>query len=452
MQYSKPMSGFELGQFLVHGRGLSLSFWRLPGFTDLPVSEQAFCYLLGRELILPVEPIAEIASQELLQIIGREKLASYCLNQLLSRPGLADIFSEAFARSLRRLAIQESLEYETITRDFAYLHQLLNDFQIDVLWLKGSGLAVMVYGDPSYRIIADFDLLCQSRLAELTECFTQGSYELDLFRCAQVGVGPIRSLVDLSLQPGDEWVACGAMALWNPAGGTVDFKLDPLERGVKFKEQMRIWSESVQVEYAGKTIRCPGFRDQLVIACCHLHKDYFEEYRRILDVHLIVLQLTPEDWPLVVRQAKVEGISDSIWAGLALAQDRFLTKVPPSVMRELRPCRFGAKWYALALNYRFLWNQNPLVALLMHCVFAEDRDRKNKALAAVFFPPTQFLSAYYAAGKPLNIVSHLMFLLLHWCVIAWPANMVRKTIGSRLWTYETVFRSESTEVPKAIVP
>ncbi len=430
------MQSFELGRFFLHGRGLSLKVWRMPAFEQLPEEERALYKLLGRVPTVAMPELSAQSRQRLLQIIAQERLAGYVFHRVQQDDGeLHQLVDPSFSDSLRRLLIVESAEYEMLRQKFVRLHKMLGELTENIIWLKGVGLSMQVYPDPSHRLFCDFDLLTVANLPALSEVLVKGQFEVDFEQSSQFGVGPMGSLQDLLLQPGKDWVACGPVTLCDTTRTCIDFKLDPFERGMKLKGTERFQRESLRVICSGLAIQCPGLRDQLIISCCHLHKDYFQEYRRLLDIHLICAKLDAADWLAIIDEAKKEGVCSSVWSGLSLVVNRLGTKVPYDVIEQLRPRGIGARFYTLMLNYRFVWNQNPLIALILHCCFAEDRQRKSRALAKTLFPGSAFLCEYYAGGRTVGPIIRFGLAVFHFCVVLLPAKAVSH-VGRRIWSYQ----------------
>jgi hypothetical protein len=444
----------RLGQFWVLGTGRKLSFnWRrLSSVDQLASWEQVLGELLGgnEHCRFACASLDEQSEASLLDLVEKERLAAYISYQLqdpLLRARMEHLLSNEFRRKLRRQVLQETESWSAQLDRFSRLEDTLKGIP-GVIWLKGPGLSVQVYPEPQLRQSGDFDLLVAEASADAVEqALLNAGYWSDKNARIETGIAPSANLREVRLQPNDQYVSTDALVFRSNQGEFVELKLDPLDRGLKMITLDQLIAQAVSVQFAGRTIRCPGLEYQLLIACCHLRKDLFSSYRRLLDIHLIAKQLTKVgiDWQQFITLAEVEGVADSVWAALTLAAERFGTQLNTGVLESLRPKALWAPWLTFTLNYMFLWNYNSLATLIVQVLLCRDRKRKLQALVGSVLPSPDFLAAYYfRLHRPPNILMHMRALVLHWFVLVMPASITKRTIGLYLWkdpvtyTHETI--------------
>jgi hypothetical protein len=434
---------FAPSPFLIRING-TCCFWKLRSYDELSPAQQILWTLLGRPaLATDKQQIALTEDDELslLDILKSTRLAGFVAYNLRNDPTIRESFhpSDQFEQQLRRLVLHETRDYELSIERFKELYADLQEAAGKVYWLKGTGLAHLVYPSSELRLSGDFDILATpSAASEVEQALLAAGYVSDLNARTQTGCAPADNIQQVCLQPSSEFVCCDALVFCKKSGQYVELKLDPLDRGLAMVNIEELFKQSVLVQHSGYGINCPGLEDQLLIACVHLRKDNFAEIRRLVDIHLIVRKMQEQyaNWNQFADRARKEGLGDEVWIALALASDRLGTKVPQELIRRLQPRGLVPRWLAFTLSPRFLWNQNSLPMLLASAIFGPDGKRKFHAIRETFLPESSFLAQYYLRKPKANPFALGVCLLMHWFVLIMPSGVIKRTLGVILWKPE----------------
>lgn len=341
---------------------------------------------------------------------------------------------------LRERSAAALIESRDFSQRFAELLGVLGDISDHVIWLKGSSLSRLLYERPEQRLSVDFDLLVDQSVKEIVlEKLTAAGFSAIWDQpgfCHQSYVGPTGSLDALFLVPNKECEGCHNLTLTKRGWPYIELKFNPLDTGLKMKEQERFFQDRLQSSWKGLKFCAPSTIDHLLLALSHLHKHGFQGWAWLYDIHLLSASLPDAaSWKEVVRRAYLEGIETSVWVGLALACDRLNTVVPDFVFAELRPKYINSPYrpFLLSVSTEFIWNCNSLPMLLLNATLLGDSKRKQKVLLQMFFPTKEFLANYYAGGALIQWWNYWYYLLLHWLVLICPGGLIRRTIGPFIW-------------------
>jgi hypothetical protein len=360
--------------------------------------------------------------------------------------GLAESLAEVMVKDdlslldfLRERAAAGVVESKNFSQRFEQLLVLVSDLANELIWLKGTSLSRLIYQRPEQRLSFDFDLLVSDKAKttvfdRLIAAGFSAIWDQPGF-CHQIGVGPVDSLQALFLLPNKECEGCHNLTLSRSGYPYVELKFNPLDTGLKMKEQQRFFQDRIECSFPGKKFCAPSYVDHLLLELSHLHKHGFQGWAWLYDIHLLASGLDGGCWREFIRRSQLEGIETSAWLGLAVVCDRLNTDIPDFVFAELKPKHMDSLVAPLlpAISMEFLWNCNSLPMLLLNAAFIGDSKRKYKVLQEVFFPNKEFLANYYAYGKPITWWNYWYYLLINWLIIIFPAGLIRRTIGPLIW-------------------
>ena len=376
-----------------------------------------------------IEDFAQMTSSMHFSGLIMERLAALNLNN----SPIVQAIAKALSDSVRR----EYVSYISINKQFLQLRKLLEKYDSDVLWLKGTSLARSVYEKPEHRISNDFDILIpKSLLVQVTETLINGNYKPVMVSafCNQLGVGPVDSVADLLIAPDERWLPVSTMTFASGAKTMVDLSVSATNRGLKSPSERLILERAVKIHFSGSEILAPDPVYQLLIACRNLEKDRFRSWVSLFDVHAIATSsgATTVFWEDFIRIAKEEHLEFTAWSALWLASDRFHTNVPNIVMESLQPT--GNRWqktFMFTVSPTFNWNGASVITLLLNASVSSDCSTKLSVLKNSMFPATLFLQRYYRLGN--TYLGYPRSLLLHWFVLLFPGGIVRRTPIGKAW-------------------
>lgn len=308
---------------------------------------------------------------------------------------------------------------------------------IPVVWIKGPAMVAALYDDLVERSYSDFDLVVRYEDVErIVERLAREGYAIDLIdpgSCHQIGTGPCGSIPDLLLQPSAEFERCHNITLKKHGAPNVELKFSPLDTGLQMRELDRFFNESVEIE----GMKIPWHVDHLLLQLTHLHKHGFIGWKWIYDVHLLAQKISTIDgaWHQVVRRAEIEGIIESVWAGLTIVKDRLDSPIPDQVISSLVPKRnqFMLSYLTFTVSPEFMWNSLGLPMLLLSASALGDMQRKLAAIRDCLMPSAYFLRQYYVGGRQVSQLELTWLNLVNLMVLVCPAALVRNTFGKRIW-------------------
>jgi hypothetical protein len=260
-----------------------------------------------------------------MRLAARER-AVVRLNEQVAKTPIPGVPPAELA-NLARLALVSEFQLSSLHDRLVGLLALYAAHDIDVLLLKGAGLAYSAYARPNERPMGDIDLLVREEVA-------LRAWELALANgwARRSDVPEERSYADhqhLSPLEDADGLQIGLELHTALFTHQAPFRLPP--------EQM--WERARRITIAGQPAYVPGPEDQLLHAALHFawsHEMTFGAFRTLRDVERI-LAACPIDWPTVVRKARAaRGATCCYWT-LRLARDLAGVEVPPDVLAQLSP-------------------------------------------------------------------------------------------------------------------
>jgi hypothetical protein len=228
---------------------------------------------------------------------------------------------------LRRLALVSEFQMASLHDRLVKLLALYAAHGIDVLLLKGAGLAHSAYARPTERPMGDIDLLL--RKPEATR-----AWELALANGwkRRGDVPEHRSYAEHQHLPPLEdrdGLQIGLELHTALFTHQAPFHLPP--------EQL--WEGARRLIVGGQPAFVPSAEEQLLHAALHFawsHEMTFGAFRTLRDVERILFA-SPIDWPAIVRKARAaRGATCCYWT-LRLARDLTGVSVPTDMMEQLAP-------------------------------------------------------------------------------------------------------------------
>lgn len=195
---------------------------------------------------------------------------------------------------------------------------------VDLLLLKGAGLAYVVYPKPSFRPGRDIDLFIRREARDAAEralaaCGYKRLREPDgeIARAqrqyARVDGSGVSHFIDLH---------------WRVSNARVFAEALPFDDA---------WRSSIGVPAIDPPARTLGAADALLLACMHrvAHHQDAVELLWLWDIHLLARSLTADAWEALVARAERTGMRAVSVRGLELARDRFGTGIAPAALARL---------------------------------------------------------------------------------------------------------------------
>ena len=263
--------------------------------------------------------------ERLMHLAARER-AIVALSEQLAQTPLRGPRPEELA-NLQRLALVSEFQLSSLHDRLVKLLGLYAGHDIDVLLLKGAGLAHSAYARPTERPMGDIDLLVRGEKA-------QRAWELALGNgwTRRGDVAEERSYADHQhLSPLEDADGLQIGLELHTALFTLQapFRLPP--------EQL--WESARRITIGGQPAYVPSPEDQLLHAALHFawsHEMTFGAFRTLRDIERI-LAAGPVDWATLVRKARAaRGATCCYWA-LRLARDLASVAVPSEVLGQLAP-------------------------------------------------------------------------------------------------------------------
>jgi hypothetical protein len=263
---------------------------------------------------------------ERLMLLAARERAVVGLHQQLARTPIRGPLRTQLA-NLERLALVSEFQLSSLHDRLIALLALYAAHDIDVLLLKGAGLAHSAYARPNERPMGDIDLLVREEVA-------LRAWELALANgwTRRSDVPEARSYADhqhLSPLEDADGLQIGLELHTALFTHQAPFRLPP--------EQL--WERARRITVAGQPAYVPCPEDQLLHAALHFawsHEMTFGAYRTLRDVERILASCSI-DWPTLVRSAcAARGATCCYWT-LRLARDLTGVQVPPEVLGQLAP-------------------------------------------------------------------------------------------------------------------
>ncbi len=304
--------------------------------------------------------LSSLSQQQLLRFCGLVRAESFAglvmcsLHKLQLSQAASDVvlagtqfqesgiwFGLSLTKNLERMSIGESDYFEKFGVSLAAVARKLVSDGVDVLWTKGNTLARTLYEEPEHRRSSDFDLLLRPRDAQhLHNSLVSFGYRpirADAGFCHQLNVGPTDSFRLLFLAPSSEFVPSSVVGYDKDGWPIVDVKFNVLDKGLRSVETERVFDDAKTLKIAGSAMKYPSELDHLLISIIHAEKDRFVSWRSLVDIHLLCNYVSANGlWDELLRRARVEEVSLSVWAALTLVEDRFKTACRKACLGNLR--------------------------------------------------------------------------------------------------------------------
>jgi len=256
---------------------------------------------------------------------------------------------DATVGDLRRLATVSVMQLLQLERLLHEAIDRLAEQQIEVMLLKGAGLAYTAYSSFADRPMGDLDLLVRPAQAEAAWSLLQRhGWSWPASRWASE-----RFTTHQHLPP-----------LLQGTGGEGEFRLeihgDLLAAGHPFRlTAADVWSRARQVRREGRVFTVPQTLDQLWYACVHFawsHEMQWGAWRVLRDVASIAARRDVA-WTEFVSLARDTRAGTCCYWTLRLTNRLLGDVVPVDVLAELRPP--GSEWWLQRVERHFLANLFP---------------------------------------------------------------------------------------------
>ena len=255
---------------------------------------------------------------------------------------------------------------------------------VDVLLLKGAGLAHTVYGEPHVRPSRDIDLFIR-----------RGGRDAAERALAAIGYARLR-------EPDAELASTQRHYARVDGGGGHHF-IDlhwSVSNPRAFADALSFddaWSGSIAVPAVNPAARTLGIPDALLLACIHrvAHHQDAADLLWLWDIHLLAGRLTREEWTAFVGRAERTRMRAISVRGIEMARRRFATCLPPDVLERL------AAAGAVEPAARFLGGDLRMVDIVRADLAATGRWQDRASLLREhLFPPRAYMRAMYVRCPP----------------------------------------------------
>ena len=203
----------------------------------------------------------------------------------------------------------------------------LAEHGIEVVLLKGAGVAATVYGSFAARPMYDLDLLVRPEQAEAAwNALRAARWRCDPARYPQSFYETHRHFPPLD----------------DPAGTGLVLELHsaPADSAIHLPAEV-VWREARAVELHGRRVFVPRPELQVLHLAIHFawsHGMAKASWRTFRDLHQILTR-TPPDWDVFIEQATAARAGTACYWTFRLARSLAGVAAPPDVMRRLRPPR-----------------------------------------------------------------------------------------------------------------
>lgn len=233
-------------------------------------------------------------------------------------PDLPANIREEASRRLGAAKLVEQLRHRELRRLLAAFHPT------EVLLLKGAALAHTIYPEPHLRPRLDMDLFVRSEhVSHLHRSLIDCGYTRE----------PAAALADFERsynRVDDSGFPHYVDLHWGVANPA------PFANALPFDAA---WRASIPVGALGPMARTLGHADALLLACLHrvAHHHDSPSLLWLWDIHLLATRLTDSGWATLVRSAQQADLRAVTSRGLELAREKFVTRIPPDVLDQLKP-------------------------------------------------------------------------------------------------------------------
>lgn len=316
----------------------------------------------------------------------------------LERPGLRESVPAGIFESLRDLFVIRAFHTAKLLRDTAAALRLLEENGIRTMVLKGVHLAADVYDEPSFRGMADVDIMVdRSELARAETLFVER------------GWGPLpRPDVDRFCERSNHLAK-----LWKPQSSVLEIHYHIERPTSPFRIPVEdLWATARPVTLEG--VSTLGLApEELIIHLC-IHASYHHRYSRaplkaLLDVRAVLQQSGPLfDWNRLVRLAESWGVGRFVYSTLRLADAVLDIPLDERALAGLERDPADGELVDVARHYII----TPFVDLPeAYDMMAETglRNRLRLLARSVFLPPGQMRARYgVKAGSPSVILYYIL--------------------------------------------
>ncbi len=272
-------------------------------------------------------------------------------------------------------------------RELCRISASFADSGIEFLLLKGAGLAATLYPEPHLRPSRDVDLLIDRASLDcaadaLAQCGYRRMREPDgelaraQYHYVRADSQGLNHFVDL------HWRVSDARAF----GDALPFA--------------DAWGRSVPVPSVGPAARTLGDADALLLACIHrvAHHHDAPDLLWLWDIHLLAGRLAADECVRFIDRAGQARMRAVAARGLALAQDRFGTALPPEVLARL------SQPGAMEPAARFIGGRARFLDVVRADLASVGRwGDRARLLREHLFPSRQYMRARYA-GSPARLL------------------------------------------------
>jgi hypothetical protein len=309
-----------------------MSATRFPGdetlLAELP-AESALIALTtsgpAGQLVLPDVLKRPLDWERLMHLAARER-AIVALDEQAAKTPIPGARPEDLM-ALRRLALVSEFQMSSLHDRLVKLLALYASNGIDVLLLKGAGLAHSAYARPTERPMGDIDILIRK-----PEAARAWGLALANGWKRRGDVPEQRSYADhqhLSPLEDPDGLQIGLELHTALFTHQAPFRLPPDQ----------LWEGARRLTVGGQPAFVPSPEDQLLHAALHFawsHEMTFGAFRTLRDVERIVAA-SPIDWPAIVQKARAARGGTCCYWTLRLARDLTGVDVPAAVMEQLAP-------------------------------------------------------------------------------------------------------------------
>jgi hypothetical protein len=284
--------------------------------------------------------------ERLLGLAGRERALVPVRDRLLWLRG--DLATEEFRARLQRLALVAEFQMGALHDRLGRMLALFSSNGIEVLLLKGAGLAYSAYAKPTDRPMGDVDLLVRPETAKR-------AWDLVLANGwrRRADVSEQRSYEDHQHLPPLEDV--DGLQIGLELHTALFTNQAPFQLPASL-----LWQGARAITIGTSSALVARPEDQLLHASLHFawsHEMTFGTWRTLRDVVRVVAS-APVDWSMLVRNARASRGATCCYWTLRLARELAGADVPPTVLRELAPALPEAALSRLGLH--FAGNALPL--------------------------------------------------------------------------------------------
>ena len=360
---------------------------------SVPDATAAFQSTPSTEVVDRIQRLSEREAAAVIAVARAERVdavLAQCLRQLDATDVWPPAARAALVEHVRQHLVLESMQQRELVRVLAAFAAA----GIEVLLLKGSGLAYTVYAEPHLRPRDDTDLFLRiadlERAADtLAGCGYARVAEPDAelastqrHYTARDGAG-LRHIVDLHWRIAIPRVFADAMA---------------------FDE---IWSRAIAVPSLGVSTRTCGLADALLLACMHRvahHRDA-ADLLWLWDIHLLAERVRRDELTIFVAAAARARMCHVCGRGLELAQAHFGTQVDDMVT-ALDRARSGVE----EASARFVGGLRPIDVLRTDLRTLRGWPERLRLLREHLLPPPGIMRARYGADAflPLAYIQRIV--------------------------------------------